>query len=323
MRLLFFGSPGVAVPFLDACVGAGHEVAAVVCQPDKPSGRGLELKAPAVKDAALRLGLKVLQPEKPSAVAAELAALGADLAVVVAYGRLLKADVLAAARLGFMNVHFSLLPKYRGAAPVQWSLMRGEKETGVTLFWIGEGMDTGPVQRMARRPVGPDEDALSLFPALVELGVRELGAALEDLAAGRVVREPQAGEPSLAPKLKAEHARISFAMPAAEIHNRVRGLAAGPGAWFETEAGGRPLRVKLIRTAAGDPSSAGSPGRIVVVEPDGAVLVQCGSGSIRVREVQPEGKKKLPAADFINGLRLKAGQSLPGAASDPAAPISS
>lgn len=323
MRLLFFGSPGVAVPFLEACVSSGHEVAAVVCQPDKPSGRGLGLKAPAVKDAALRLGLRVLQPEKPSAVAAELAALGADLAVVVAYGRLLKPDVLAAARLGFMNVHFSLLPKYRGAAPVQWSLMRGESETGVTLFWIGEGMDTGPVQRMARCPVGPDQDALSLFPALVELGVRELTAALEDLAAGRVVREPQEGEPSLAPKLKAEDARISFAMPATEIHNRVRGLAAGPGAWFETEAGGRPLRVKLIKTAAGDPSSSGEPGRILVVEPDGAVLVQCGPGSLRVREVQPEGKKKLPAADFINGLRLKAGLSLPGAASDPAAPTSS
>ncbi|MBI5595892.1 MAG: methionyl-tRNA formyltransferase [Elusimicrobia bacterium] len=322
MRLLFFGSPAVAVPFLEACVSAGHEVAAVVCQPDKPSGRGLELKAPAVKDAALRLGLRVLQPEKPSAASAELAALGADLAVVVAYGRLLKADVLAGTRLGFMNVHFSLLPKYRGAAPVQWSLIRGERETGVTLFWIGEGMDTGPVQRMARCPVAADDDARTLFPRLVELGVGELRAALGDLSAGRVVREPQAGEPSLAPKLDAEQARISFDMSASDIHNRVRGLAAGPGAWFELEAAGRPMRVKLIRTAPGDPAASGPAGRILVVEPDGAVLVQCGSGSLRVREVQPEGKKKLPAADFMNGLRLKAGQVLQGAASGPSAPLS-
>ena len=310
MRLLFLGSPAVAVPFLEACLAAGHEVAAVVTQPDKPSGRGLELKPPAVKAAALARGLKVLQPEKPSVIAAELAALKADLAVVVAYGRILRPDVLAAARLGFMNVHFSLLPKYRGAAPVQRALMDGETGTGVTLFWLDAGMDTGPVQRMAPAPIAAEDDALSLFPKLVALGVSELQAALGEVAAGRVVRTPQAGEPSLAPKLTADLARIDFEMAAPQLVNRVRGLAAGGGTWFEAGAPGR--RVKVVRAGLAEASGAGEPGRLLGVEPDGAVLIQCRLGVLRVREVQPEGKRKLPAADFINGLRLKAGELIWG-----------
>ena len=310
MRILFFGSPSVAVPFLEACA-AEHEVLAVVTQPDKPAGRGLELKAPAVKDAALRLGLRVLQPEKPSALCGELAALAPDMAVVVAYGRILRPDLLAVTKHGFMNVHFSLLPKYRGAAPVQWALIKGEPETGVTLFWLDAGMDTGPVQRMAATPLPPDEDARALFPRLVALGVAELRAALADVAAGRVVRTPQAGEASLAPKLDAAAARIGFEMGAKELHDKVRGLAAGPGAWFEARAEGRPpLRVKVLKTAVRDAAAAGPEGRLVAVEPDGAVLVQCRVGIVEVREVQPEGKKKLSAADFINGLRLRPGQRI-------------
>lgn len=308
MRLLFFGSPAVAVPFLEACVRAGHEVAAVITQPDKPAGRGLTLKPPPVKEAALRLGLRVLQPEKPSLLAPELSAMGVDMAVVVAYGRILKPDLLAATRLGFMNVHFSLLPEYRGAAPVQWALMRGATETGITLFWLDAGMDTGPVQRMARLPIAPEDDAVSLFPKLVALGVLELEAALADVARGRVTRQPQSGEPSLAPKLKTESGRIGFDMPAARVHCTVRGLAYGPGAWFEAAAG--RVRIKLHKTALVEPSSTGTPGRILVVEPDGAVLIQCAPGVLRVREVQPEGKKRLLAAEFLNGLRMKAGSSL-------------
>lgn len=309
MRILFFGSPAVAVPFLEACV-AEHEVLAVVTQPDKPSGRGLELKAPAVKGAALKRGLRVLQPEKPSSLCAELSALAPDMAVVVAYGRILRPDLLAVTKHGFMNVHFSLLPKYRGAAPVQWTLINGEAETGVTLFWLDAGMDTGPVQRMARTPVPEAEDSLSLFPRLVALGVSELRGALGEVAAGRVVREPQRGEPSLAPKLDFAAARIGFEMPARQFHDRVRGLTAGPGAWLETRGGSPPLRIKVYKAGLEKAEGAGEPGRILAVEPDGAVLVQCRVGVVRVREVQPEGKKRLPAADFINGLRLKAGQTI-------------
>lgn len=309
MRIAFFGSPSVAVPFLEACA-AEHEVLAVVTQPDKPSGRGLELKAPAVKEAALKLGLHVLQPEKPSTLVGELSALGLDMAVVVAYGRILKPELLAVTKHGFMNVHFSLLPKYRGAAPVQWSLMKGEPETGVTLFWLDAGMDTGPVQRMAATPLPVEEDAPALFPRLVALGVRELRAALVDVAAGKVIRELQKGEPSLAPKLDAAAARIGFDMSARELHDRVRGLAAGPGAWFEARPGNRPLRVKVLKTALEEAEGPGEPGVLLSVEPDGAVLVQCRVGVVRVREVQPEGKKKLSAAEFVNGLRLRAGQQL-------------
>ncbi len=309
MKILFFGSPAVAVPFLEACA-AEHEVLAVVTQPDKPSGRGLALKPPAVKGAALRRGLRLFQPEKPSVLAGELQALGAEMAVVVAYGRILRPDLLAVTKHGFMNVHFSLLPKYRGAAPVQWTLIKGESETGVTLFWLDAGMDTGPVQRIARTPLPPDEDSISLFPRLVSLGVSELRAALKDVAAGRVVREPQRGDASPAPKLDFAVARIGFEMSAQEFHNRVRGLTAGPGAWLETKAGGVPLRVKVYKAGLESAEGAGEAGRILAVEPDGAVLVQCRDGVVRVREVQPEGKKRLPAADFINGLRLKAGQLL-------------
>lgn len=305
MKLAFFGSPSVAVPFLEA-IAVEHAVLAVVTQPDKPAGRGLELKAPAVKAAAQRLGLPVRQPRKPSDLAAELSSLSLDLAVVVAYGRILKPDLLAVTRHGFMNVHFSLLPKYRGAAPVQWSLMKGERETGVTLFWLDAGMDTGPVQRMAAVPLPPDEDAAALFQRLTALGVCELRAALSDVAAGRVVREPQRGEPSAAPKLDAAAARIGFEMSARELHDRVRGLAAGPGAWFES--GGR--RVKVLKTSVVQDSGPGEPGRLLAVEPDGGVLVQCRVGVVRVREVQPEGKKTLSAADFLNGLRLRAGEKL-------------
>lgn len=311
MRLLFFGSPALAVPFLEECLRSGdHEVLAVVTQPDKPSGRGMVLKPPPVKEAALRLGLPVLQPRKPSSSAEELRALDADLAVVVAYGRLLKPDLLAVPRLGFMNVHFSLLPKYRGAAPVQWSLMRGERESGVTLFWIDEGMDTGPVQRRASLEVGPDEDAISLFGRLNELGLRELRETLTELSAGRVRKDPQDGEPTMAPKIDPKLARLDFSMSAAELHNRVRGLRAGPKSYFVLGGGRSPHRVTVLRTSVDEESSAGTEGEILRVERPKGILIQCRSGRVWLREVQPEGKKQLPAADFLNGVRLRAGDRL-------------
>ena len=174
MRIVFFGTPETAVPFLEEAV-RGHEVAAVVSQPDKPAGRGLSVAPTPVKKRALELGLKVLQPARPSDAASELAALNCDLAVVVAYGRILKPDILSAARLGAINVHFSLLPKYRGAAPVQWALVHGESRTGVTIFWLDEGMDTGPVQLVRETQVGPEEDAGALLARLTRIGTEGLG----------------------------------------------------------------------------------------------------------------------------------------------------
>ncbi|MEK7656418.1 MAG: methionyl-tRNA formyltransferase, partial [Elusimicrobiota bacterium] len=251
MRLLFFGSPEAAVPFLEECGRPPHRVLSVVTRPDRPSGRGLSPKPPAVKDAALRLGLGVLQPEDPSSVAGVLKALGADMAVVVAYGKLLKPEVLGASRLGSLNVHFSLLPRCRGAAPVAWTLLRGEKLSGVSLFWLDEGMDTGPLQRAAPEEVGPEDDALTLMGRLVSRGVLELRAALSDIESGRVRRDPQRGEPTLAPKLKAADARLDLGRSAEQSHACVRALRAGPRAFLELKVPGKDgkSRVTVLRTA--------------------------------------------------------------------------
>ncbi|MFI5347382.1 MAG: methionyl-tRNA formyltransferase [Elusimicrobiota bacterium] len=311
LKTLFFGTPETAVPFL-RLLARKTEVLAVVSQPDRPSGRGLEVSPTPVKAAALGLGLKVLQPTKPSEIAAELKALGADLAIVVAYGRILKNDALSATRFGFMNAHFSLLPKYRGAAPVQWALVRGEKVTGVSLFWLDEGMDTGPVQAMRETPVDPDEDAGELLARLTALGVEMLDSELTALEAGKIVRRVQDGLPSVAPLIKREDARIDLNRPAGEIHDLVRGFRLWPRAALEKEGHGRVLVLKTAHAVAADPAGAGKPGRVLLVDRNRGILVECGSSSrLWFLAVQPEGKKTLNAADFANGLRLAAGGFLP------------
>jgi methionyl-tRNA formyltransferase len=311
LKTIFFGTPETAVPFL-RLLAKRTQVLAVVSQPDRPAGRGLEVAATPVKAAALELGLKALQPNKPTEIAAELKALGADLAVVVAYGRILKADALAAARLGFMNAHFSLLPKYRGAAPVQWALVRGEKKTGVSLFWLDEGMDTGPVQAMRETAVDPAEDAGQLLSRLTALGVDMLDAELSALETGKVVRTPQAGEPSAAPLIKREDARIDLSRPAAEIHDLVRGFRLWPKAYLEKTGQPRLQVLKTALAASTDPAGQGRPGRVLFVDRKRGILVECASSSrLWVLDVQPEGKKTLNAADFANGLRLAAGGFLP------------
>lgn len=308
MKLLFFGTPPAAAPFLEECA-RGHEVLAAVTRADRPAGRGLALASSPVKGCAARLGIPVLQPERPIEAARELRRLGADMAVVVAYGKILPQEVLQTTRLGFMNVHFSLLPKYRGAAPIEWSLIRGESRTGVTLFWIDAGMDTGPVQASRELAAGPEEDAVSLCRALVELGVGALRDALRDISRGAIVRRPQSGTPSLAPKLTREDAWVDFERPAPELHNRARGLAAGPRAFLRLLDSGSS--VALIKTAvASDPvlqERDRPPGTILSVERERGILIQCRPGRIWIVVVQPEGKRQMPAADFANGLRLKPG----------------
>ena len=292
-------------------LAARTQVLAVVSQPDKPSGRGLDVQPTPVKKAALDLGLKVLQPAKPSEIEADLKALGADLAVVVAYGRILKPAVLSSTRLGFMNAHFSLLPKYRGAAPVQWALVRGEKKTGVSLFWLDAGMDTGPVQAMRAADIGPDEDAAGLLARLTALGVEMLGPVLDDLEAGRVVRDPQTGEPSTAPLITREDARADLSSPAERVHDLVRGFSVWPKAYLE-KGGQRLLLRRTALPAASDPPGTGRPGRVLRIERGRGILVECGSCSrLWLLDVQPEGKKTLNAADFANGLRLAEGGFLP------------
>ena len=308
MKTLFYGTPETAVAFL-RLLSERISVMGVVSQPDKPAGRGLSTEATPVKRFAIEKGLKVFQPGKPSEIAAELKALSPDLGVAVAYGRILKPDVLSVPRLGTLNVHFSLLPKFRGAAPVQWSLVRGETRTGITLFWLDEGMDTGPIFLQKETEVGPDEAAPELLARLTALGVDLLKAALAELEAGKAVFKPQEGQSSLAPLIKREDAEIRLDRPAREIHDLVRGMRLWPRAFLELESG----RLLVLKTSlAPETPSKGTPGTIVSVDRSRGILIQCGSSScLWLSDVQPEGKKPTPAAEFLNGLRLGAGGVLP------------
>ncbi|MDX6769658.1 MAG: methionyl-tRNA formyltransferase [Elusimicrobiota bacterium] len=305
LRTVFFGTPETAVPFL-RLLAAKTDLLAAVSQPDRPSGRGMTVTATPVKAEAQRLGVRVLQPAKPSEVAGELKDLHPDLAVVVAYGRILRPDVLATPKLGCLNAHFSLLPKYRGAAPVQWSLVRGETTTGVTLFWLDEGMDTGPIQAAATVEVSPDEDAPALLARLTALGVELLERQLAELEAGRVTREPQRGEASLAPLIKREDARIDLTKDAKAVHDLVRGFRSWPRASL-----GGDLVLKTALALPSDPPGKGVPGTVLSIERPRGILVECGSRSrLWFLEVQSEGKKPLAAVDFANGRRLAVGSVL-------------
>ena len=314
MRILFFGTPEHSVAFLELLASRGELVAAV-SQPDRPAGRGLREEPTPVKRRALELGIPVLQPGASSQIAEAIRPLHPDLAVAVAYGKILKTDALAVPRLGTLNVHFSLLPKYRGAAPVQWSLARGETRTGVTVFWLDEGMDTGPVFLKRELDIGAEEDAGGLLKRLTSLGLEALGEALAEIEAGRIVREPQSGPASLAPLIRRQDARITFPGPARRIHDLVRGMRLWPRATLDLELPSGPLRVQVLKTRLPEPQdSAGEApaGTIVRVERGGGFLIQCdGSSRLWLLTVQPQGKKPVTAADFLNGLRLAAGNFLP------------
>jgi methionyl-tRNA formyltransferase len=303
----------LAVPFLDL-LARTSTVVGVLTSPDQPVGRKLRVQPTPVKARAVESGLKVLQPERPAAAVAELSELRPDLAVAVAYGKLIPPELLAVPALGSLNVHFSLLPKYRGAAPVQWSLVRGESRTGVTVFWLAEGLDTGPVFLQRGLDIGPDEDAEGLSARLVALGLEALEQTFHEIGAGNIRREPQTGEPSPAPRLRKEDGRISLARGARDLHNLVRGLRQWPTAFLELAPPARHVRV--LKTALPDPpdsaaSGGPAPGTIVRVERGGGILVQCsGCSSLWLLTVQPEGRKPVAAADFLNGLRLGVGDLL-------------
>lgn len=310
LRLAFLGTPDIACPFLERAAASGHEVAGVICQPDRAAGRGMQVCCAPVGALAGRLCLPAFKPATRAELHAAVAELKPDLGVVVAYGRLIPEETLALARLGFLNVHFSLLPKYRGAAPVQWALLNGEAVTGVTLFWLDKGMDTGPVFLRREVPIAPEDDAAALFAKLTAAGRDLLDEGLRRAAAGDIVREPQAGEPSLAPKLLASDARMDFSRPAAALLGQVRGLACGPRPRFVVTRPDRLVTVQALAAAAVPAPGAGAPGTVLSVEPGGAIVVKCGVGGLLLKIVKPEGKKEMPAADFLNGLRLKPGDRL-------------
>jgi len=306
MRVVFLGTPEFAVPTVDALASAGHEVVAVVAQPDRPAGRGQALRVPATKAWAEARGVPVLQPLKvrDGTLAAALAALRPDVLVVTAYGRILGKDLLTLAPLGAVNVHASILPRWRGAAPIQWAVASGDAETGVTIMQMDEGLDTGDVLLVRTTPIGPEETSEALAPRLAALGGRALVEALPRLAAGALVPVPQDGaRHTLAPILEKEHGRLDFARPAAELAARIRGFTPWPGGF--TTLAGKVLKVHLARPAA-EPLPGLAPGAARPVP--GALRVACGGGTaLDLLEVQPEGKRRMAAADFANGLGQAAG----------------
>ncbi len=298
-RLVFCGTPEFAVPTLAALVGADHEIGLVLSQPDRPSGRGMQLAASAVKQWSLAHGLPVVQPERirnNEQLRAQLEAIAPDAIVVVAYGRIIPPWMLALPRLGNINLHGSLLPKYRGAAPIQWAVANGECETGVTTMLLEEGLDTGPMLERAVLPIRAEATAAELFPELAELGAPLVLSTLAGLAAGTLTPEPQDdADATHAPMLTREDGRIDFRRPAQEVYNRWRGFQPWPGAWSTLAE----KKLTIARMTLG-PDLASEPGTLRV-DAD-RLYAACGGGTaIALLDVQIEGKRATAAADFLRG----------------------
>lgn len=306
IRTVFMGTPEFAVPTLKVLLDAGLNLVGVYTQPDRPKGRGQTLTAPPVKEMALRHGIPVFQPQKLRApeVVEELRALAPDLIVVVAFGQILPKSVLEIPRYGCINVHASLLPKYRGAAPINQSIIDGETDTGITTMLMDVGLDTGPMLLKRALTIGPDETAGELHDRLCALGGETMAATLELLLRGELQPQEQDGSQTCyAGMLKKEDGRIDWTQSAQQIHNRIRGLAPWPGTY--TFLNGEPLKLFLTRVEAGD----GEPGSILPPADD-AVRIACGQGVLAVRELQLPGKKRLAAADFLRGCPLAVGSRL-------------
>ena len=313
MRLVFLGSGSFAIPSLEALLAAGHDVAAVVTQPDREKGRGRDLSPPPLKPVAAARGLKVLQPRRvrePESVAA-LDALAPEIQVVVAYGQILPRRVIDIAPRGTVNVHASLLPRYRGAAPVQWAIVNGEAETGVTTMLIDEGLDTGPLLLAEATPIGAEETAEVLESRLSAMGGELLVRTLKRLQEGALIPRPQ--DPalaSLAPLIKKEDGLMDWRLPAPALARRVLGFHAWPGA--HTRLRGLGLRVLRAQVEAGGGlgSAEPPPGTLLRVGRDGLV-VACGEATaLRLVDVQPESRHPMPAAAFAAGARLTPGERL-------------
>ena len=292
MRIAYFGTPTDAVAPLRAVVAAGHDVVLVVTQPDRRRGRGGSATPSAVKATAAELGLAVRTPDRARELVDELDTLDLDAGVVVAFGQLLPPSVLATARHGFVNLHFSLLPRWRGAAPVERAMLAGDAETGVCVMAVDEGMDTGAVFASVATPIGPDDTAGELGERLVALGTPLLVEVLADLPARSPV--PQTGEPTHAAKLTVDEFRLDWSRPAAELARRVMAGNPRPGAW--TTLDGRRLKVLRARSEP-DPAPAGTPAG--TVDPDGRVAT--GGGRLRLVQVQPEGKPVMAVSAWLAG----------------------
>ena len=302
MRVIFMGTPDFAVPSLQALLDRGDDICAVFTQPDKPKGRGHKLQPPPVKELALRHSLPVLQPDtlRDEAVQGSIAELEPDAIIVVAYGKLLPPKVLSVPRLGCINVHGSLLPKYRGAAPIQWAVINGEKTAGVTTMFMAEGMDTGDMLLKSETEVGPEETSGELFDRLKLLGAKLLTETLDKLEQGELKAIPQDGtQATLAPLLKKEMSALDWSEPAQRIHDRIRGLNPWPCAAADLDG----KRVKLLASQVIE--GEGVPGTAYNL--DGELAAACGRGMLRITELQADTGKRMSGKDYLLGHPLKEG----------------
>ena len=299
MRIVFLGTPAFAVPTLTEIVAGGHEVAAVYTRAPKPAGRGQAERRSPVHDAAAGFGLPVYTPRSLRDVGeqATFAMHSADVAVVVAYGMILPLPVLEVPVQGCLNLHGSLLPRWRGAAPIQRAVMAGDARTGVMVMQMDEGLDTGPIGLVDEMPIGPDETAGELHDRMMLIGADLMGRALAALERGSLDFTPQSADGvTYAKKIEKAEARIDWSRPAAEVHNHIRGLAPFPGAWFELDLAGIPTRVKVLRSTLAE--GAGAPGTILDAD---SLTIACGAGAVRLVHVQREGKSGMDAAAFVRG----------------------
>lgn len=305
MRIVFMGTPDFAVPSLEALLKSDDEVVGIVTQPDRPKGRGQVLTPSPVKQIAIREGLPVLQPikMKDRDFLAGLAGWKPDLIAVAAFGRILPAAILTLPPRGCINVHGSLLPKYRGAGPIQWAIINGETETGITTMLMDEGMDTGPILLQEKIPIWPDDTAGSLSPRLAELGGRLLVETIARLKANTLVPRPQDHTlATMAPLLKKEDGLIDWTLPAVAIVNRIRGLTPWPGAYTFLGAD----RWVLCRAVTLDEPGSGSPGHIMAVTKD-AIRVATGSGILVIKELQPANSRRMTVMEYLAGHAIHVG----------------
>jgi methionyl-tRNA formyltransferase len=312
VKVLFWGTPAFALPALRSLSEEGHVVVGVVTQPDRPAGRGREVAMSPIKQEALEEGIPILQPEKArgSAPGTRRRALDPDISVVVAYGQILKPEVLEVPRLGSVNIHASLLPELRGAAPIQWAIVRGHASSGVTIMRMEAGLDSGPMLMRVEEPIEPEESAGELGARLAEVGAEALVEVLALLETGDIVAEPQDhARATYAPKVDRETARIDWSKPADEVALWIRGMDDVPGAWSPLGARGP---VKLFRPKVVN-ETGGFAGEVIEAGDDG-VLIACGLGAVRVGEVQPPGKRRMPAGDWVRGRGVSVGDRFSGEA---------
>lgn len=306
MRILFMGTPDFAVPSLEALVSAGHTICGVFTQPDKPKNRGMKLLPTPVKECALSHDIPVFQPVKlrDGTALAQIQALAPQLIVVAAYGRILPQDILDCPPLGCINVHSSLLPKYRGAAPINWAILNGDRVTGITIMHMAAALDAGDIISQTETEIGPDETAPELTARLAELGGKLLVETVGKIETGTAPRTAQdESQVTLAPMLDRELSPMDFTRPAQALHDQVRGLIPWPAA--TAQVGG--VRCKIFATSV-EPGT-GRPGTVLEAG-KGGLLVACGEGALRVLELQPDGGKRMRSADYLRGHPLETGSAL-------------